>query len=77
MEVENVIPKFFKNQAELARVIAGGKITRAKRLKAHRIWNGLRNPTDEELAFIYQATKGGIDANYFSGLPTKKKRRTT
>lgn len=75
MSVEIIISKFFKNQAELARLIAGGEITRAARIKAHRIWNGTREPNHKELSLIYVATKGALDANFFSGLPTKSKKR--
>lgn len=72
MTIKTDLLKFFKTQADLAFVISGGSVNNASRIKAHRIFQGKGKPTQEEIVLIYKATKGKIDANYFSGLPIKK-----
>jgi len=78
MTDESILTKLFKNQAALALVISGGDtITTAARIKANRIWHGLRKPSQEELSLICDATNGAIDANYFYGIkPTKKVKKS-
>ena len=68
MIVYSELKKFFKTQAALANVIGGGETTRAARIKASRIWRGLRKPTDTEVVYIHKASNGLFDANYFNSL---------
>lgn len=78
MKTDSIFLRFFKNQAELARILSGGDqtITNRARIKAHRIWNGSK-PSDDEINLIYQATNGALDGNYFCGItqPKLTKRR--
>lgn len=70
--ITSILSKVFKNQAELACVIGEGTITRASRLKAYRIWHGIRKPNDFQMMLIDSATNGKLDANFFCGLSKPK-----
>lgn len=75
MDIETALSKYFKNQAELASVIAEGVITNSARIKANRIWHGKRQPNHDEIPLIYSYTNGGLDANFFAGLTQKKSKK--
>lgn len=65
MHKESWLSKFYENQAKLAAVIGGGVVTRKARLKAHRIWHGIRKPNETELALLHADSNGQITANNF------------
>jgi hypothetical protein len=72
MQDELSIQTFFKNQAELATLLAGEQpVPRKYRLRAFKIWHG-QEPGDDDMPKIYEATKGKLDANFFAGLKSLK-----
>lgn len=72
MHISEWLPLHNKTQADLALVIGQNKMLPKHRVRAHRLFHGLK-PNDQEMALIKAAWGENITADYFYKRPKKVK----